>query len=182
MEVFMTIPILFSNLPLGEDFGFNGNILETNLINLSVVIGVVVSFGGDALKSLLENRKQTIIVNLQEAEQKATEAQEKLNEARTQLELSQKKAFEIREQGIFNAEQEKKQCIRQTQDDALRLEELKHETIRFQQQKAINQVSKQVISLALSQVREKLKKPLDSSFHSSVNNFNIVLFTNYKTK
>ena len=36
-------------LPFGnEGFGFNGNILETNIINLSVVLGVVISFGGDA--------------------------------------------------------------------------------------------------------------------------------------
>jgi len=50
----------------------------------------------------------------------------------------------------------------------------------LQQQKAINQVSQQVVSLALNQVREKLNSRLDASFHASVNNFNIVLFTNYK--
>lgn len=181
----MTISILFAHfahIPPGEGFGFNGNILETNLINLSVVIGVVVSFGGDALRSLLSNRKQTILNNLQEADQKAKEAQDKLEQARAQLKLAQKKAAEIREQGIVTAEQEKKQCIRQTAEDALRLEEIKQETIRFQQQKAISQVSQQVVSLALSQVREKLSSRLDSTFHSSVNNFNIVLFNNYKPR
>jgi len=66
-----------SKLPLGTEFGFNGNILETNIINLAVVIGIVVSFGGDALRSLLENRRQTILNNLQEAEQRAQEAQQK---------------------------------------------------------------------------------------------------------
>ena len=59
----------------------------------------------------------------------------------------------------------------------MRLEEVKQETIKFQQQKAINQVSQQVVSLALNKVREKLNNRLNSSFHSSVNNFNIVLFT-----
>ena len=38
----MTDLILLTNFPLGEGFGFNGNILETNIINLSVVIAVVV--------------------------------------------------------------------------------------------------------------------------------------------
>lgn len=179
MEVFMSFVTLFSQLPPGEGFGFNGNILETNIINLSVVIAIVVSFGGDALRSLLQNRKETILNNLQEADQRAKEAQEKLDQARTQLELAKKKAIEIREQGIITAEQEKKQCIRQTQEDSLRLEEVKQETLRFQQQKAINQVSQQVVSLALNQVRAKLTKRLDPTFHSSVNNFNIVLFTNY---
>ena len=60
-----------STLPFGAEFGFNGNILETNIINLAVVIGIVVSFGGDALRSLLENRKQTILSSLQEADLRA---------------------------------------------------------------------------------------------------------------
>jgi hypothetical protein len=44
----------------------------------------------------------------------------------------------------------------------------------------VSQVSQQVVSLALSQVKEKLNKRLDPSFHASVNNFNIVLLTNFK--
>jgi F-type H+-transporting ATPase subunit b len=181
MEVFMINLTLFANLPLGEGFGFNTNILETNIINLAVVLAVVITFVGDALRSLLENRKQTVLNNLREADQRASEAQEKLNQAQAQLELAKKKATEIREQGITTAEQEKLQTIRQAEKDVSRLEELKDETIKLQQQKALSQISQQVVSLALTKVREKLKKSLDDSFHSSVNNFNIVLLTNYKS-
>ena len=105
----MIILTLLFDLPLGHGFGFNTNILETNIINLAVVIAVVISFVGDALRSLLENRKQTVLNNLREADQRATEAQEKLNQAQAQLELSKKKAAEIREQGSNTAEQEKLQ-------------------------------------------------------------------------
>lgn len=182
MDIFMNIVTLSMNLPSGEGFGFNTNILETNIINLSVVIAIVISFVGDALRSLLENRKQTILKNLLEADQRANEAQEKLNKAQIQLEFAEKKASEIREQGILTAEQEKKQSIRQFEQDSIRLEELKQETLRFQQQKAISQISQKVVLLALNQVREKLNNRLDAALHSSVNNFNIVLFTNYKQK
>jgi F-type H+-transporting ATPase subunit b len=171
---------LFLDLPLGHGFGFNTNILETNIINLAVVIAVVITFVGDALRSLLENRKQTVLNNLREADLRASEAQEKLNQAQAQLELAKKKATEIREQSITTAEQEKQQTIRQAEKDVSRLEELKDETINLQQQKALSQISQQVVSLALTKVREKLTKSLDDSFHSSVNNFNIVLLTNYK--
>ena len=176
----MIILTLFAQIPTGESFGFNFNIFETNLINLSVVIGIVVSFGGNALRSLLENRRQTIVNNLEEADNKAKEAQEKLSKAKARLETAKNKALEIKNQGNVTAEQEKKQCIFQTEQDALRLEQVKQETIKFQQQKAISQVSQQVISLALSKVREKLSNQLNSNFHSSVNNMNLVLFTNYK--
>jgi len=167
------------HLPLGEGFGFNGNILETNIINLAVVIGVVVTFVGDAVRSLLDNRKQLIVNSLQQAEQRAQEAQARLGEARAQLELAQKKAASIREQGKTNAEQEKRNYQNQTQEDTARFYELKEETIRLQQQKAVAQVSQKVIGLALAKVREKLTQRLDATFHESVNNFNVVLFTNY---
>ena len=178
----MNTLILFGNLPLAEGFGFNTNILETNIINLSVVLSIVISLGGDALRSLLENRKQTILDNLREADQRASEAQEKLNQAQFQLENAEKRASEIRQQGVLTAEKEKSQCIRQAEDDALRLEEVKQETIKLQQQKVISQISQRVVSLALSKVREKLTSSLDDAFHSSVNNFNIVLLTNYKSQ
>ncbi len=177
----MIILTLFFDLPLGHGFGFNTNILETNIINLAVVIAVVISFVGDALRSLLENRKQTVLNNLREADQRALEAQEKLNQAKAQLELSKKKAAEIREQGVNTAEQEKVQTTRQTEKDIARLEELKKETINLQQQKVVSQISQQVVALALTKVRNTLEKSLDETFHSSVNNFNIVLLTNYKS-
>jgi len=85
---------------MGHGFGINTNIFETNIINLAAVIGIVVSFVGSNLTALLEDRKKTIVNNLQEANQRAIEAQEKLNQARTQLELAKKKAQEIREEGI----------------------------------------------------------------------------------
>ncbi len=173
---------IFSNFSMAEGFGLNTNILETNIINLAVVLAIVITFVGDALRSLLDNRKQTILNNFREADQRANEAQEKLNQAKLQLELAQKKAIQIREQGITTAEQEKKQTLRQTKEDIARLDQIKQETIQFQQQKAINEVSRQVVSLALNQVKEKLKTRVDSLFHASVNNFNIVLFTNYKSK
>ena len=37
--------VSLNNWDLAESFGFNTNILETNLINLAVVIGVLVYFG-----------------------------------------------------------------------------------------------------------------------------------------
>jgi len=174
--------MLLTTLPLGEGFGFNGNILETNIINLAVVIGIVVTFVGDALRSLLENRRQSIVNALQQAEQRAQEAQSKLAEAQSQLKIAEEKAATIRQQGRAAAEQEKAQSVAKTQADTARLQTMKEETLILQQQKAMGQVSQKVIGLALAKVREKLNRRLDPTFHESVNNFNVVLFTNYKPR
>jgi len=92
--------------PIGHGFGINTNIFETNIINLAAVIGVVISFVGSNLTTILEDRRKTIVNNLEEANQRALEAAEKLNLAKTQLEVAKQKAKQIREDGISRASQE----------------------------------------------------------------------------
>jgi F-type H+-transporting ATPase subunit b len=173
--------MLFStSLMFAEHFGFNTNILETNVLNLAVVLAVVVTFVGDALRGLLETRKQNILNNFREADQRASEAQERLNTARRQLEQAQAKAKQIRDQALVTIEQEKNQIVRQNQEDIKRLSVLQQETLQFEQQKVQNELAQKLVRLALHQVQEKLTQRLNSSIHSAVNNFQIVLFTNYK--
>nr|YP_009538406.1 CF0 subunit I of ATP synthase [Capsosiphon fulvescens]AWX64095.1 CF0 subunit I of ATP synthase [Capsosiphon fulvescens] len=166
-----TIGHIFS----GHGFGFNTNILETNVINLAVVIAVVVTVVGDAVRELLKTRKETIVSNLREADNRANEAVEKRNAALKQLEAAQKKALEIREQSRFQAEQEKNMCIKQAEEDSARILQGKTDTIRLQQQKVIEQISQQIVSHALDQVRDKLKTKADDRFHISVNTFKSAL-------
>ncbi len=173
--------MLFStSLMFAEHFGFNTNILETNVLNLTVVLAVVVTYVGDALRGLLENRKQTILNNFREADQRASEAQDRLNTARLQLEQAQAKAKQIREQAVITIEQEKNQIVLQNQQDIKRLSVIQQETLQFEQQKVQNELAQKLVRLALHQVREKLTQRLNSSIHNAVNNFQIVLFTNYK--
>lgn len=170
-------------LPLAHGgFGFNGNILETNIINLAAVVGIVVTFVGKNLTSLLEDRKKTIVNNLQEANQRAIEAQEKLNAARTQLETAKKKAQEIREEGILRATQEINNCVAQHELRIARLEEFKQETLQFYQQKAFKQASAYVISRIMNRVRERLNRGLDNTYHVVVNNFYVSRFTEFAKK
>src|SRR5210317_2032103 len=64
--------IFLSHFPLGHSGGFalNTNILDTNIINLVVVLGVLFTVGGDALKATLANRKEAILSTMQEAEER----------------------------------------------------------------------------------------------------------------
>jgi F-type H+-transporting ATPase subunit b len=160
-------------------FGFNTNLFETNIINLAAVVGIVVSFVGKNLSSLLEDRKTTIVQNLQEANQRAIDAQEKLNTARAQLEIAKKKAQEIREEGILRATQEINNVVSQHELRLARLDEFKQETLSFYQQKAFKQAYMYVIAKIMTRVRERLNKGLDSTYHVVVNNFYVSRFTQF---
>jgi F-type H+-transporting ATPase subunit b len=168
-----------TNLPLGEGFGINTNIFETNLINLAAVVAIVISFVGKNLSALLDERKKTILNNLQEASQRAAEAEERLNVAKTQLELAKKKAAEIRQEGVLRATQEINTCVSQHEERISKLEEFKQETVQFYQQKAFKQAYMYVISRIMSRVKERLTKGLDATYHVVVNNFYVSRFTEY---
>ena len=163
----------------GDGFGINTNIFETNVINLAAVVAIVISFVGGNLTALLEDRKKTIVGNLQEASQRAAEAEDKLTQAKNQLELAKKKAKDIREEGSIRVTQEVNNCIRQHEERLSKLEEFKQETIQFYQQKAFKQAYIYVISRIMARVKERLDKGLDSTYHVVVNNFYVSRFTEY---
>lgn len=175
--------MLINCFPIGHGgFGFNGNIFETNIINLAAVVGIVVTFVGGNLTALLEDRKKTILNNLQEANQRAIEAQEKLSQARAQLESAKNKSKEIREEGILRANQEINNCVTQHEIRLARLREFKQETLQQAEQKAFKQAYMYLIARILKRVREKLNTGLDSTYHVVVNNFYVARFTDYSNK
>merc|ERR1711966_184048 len=63
----------------------NTDILETNLINITISIVVLVQFVGGALTTSLADRKQKIVDNINDAETRLTEAKDRLAEANVQL-------------------------------------------------------------------------------------------------
>jgi F-type H+-transporting ATPase subunit b len=169
--------------PLGHGgFGINTDIFETNIINLAVVIAIVISFVGNNLTAVLDDRKKTIVNNLQEATQRALDAEEKLTQARTQLELAKKKAQEIRTEGVSRATQEINTVVNQHELRLSKLQEFKQETLSFYQQKAFKEAYLYVISRIMTRVRERLNTGLDSTYHVVVNNFYVSRFTEYNPK
>nr|UZA61448.1 CF0 subunit I of ATP synthase [Hyalogonium fusiforme] len=168
-------------LPLGSlasvGFGINTNIFETNIINLAAVFFVVVSFVGNNLSALLDDRKKTILSNLEEANQRALDAKEKLNNAKAQLLLAKKKAQEIREEGIYRATSEINTVVSQHEIRLAKLEDFQNETIQFYQQKAFKEAYLYVVSRIMTRVRERLNRGLDSTYHVVVNNFYVSRFT-----
>jgi F-type H+-transporting ATPase subunit b len=163
-------------------FGINTNIFETNIINLAAVVGIVVTFVGNNLSALLDERKKTILSNLEEANQRALDAQEKLNKAKEQLEAAKKKAQEIREEGITRATSEINTVVSQHEIRLAKLDEFKNETVQFYQQKAFKEAYLYVVSRIMNRVRERLSRGLDSSYHVVVNNFYVSRFTEFSPK
>lgn len=112
---------------------------------------------------------------INDAEKRYNEATDKLNKARTRLERAKIKADEIRVNGLSQIEREKRELVNAADEDSKRLEDSKNATIRFEEQRAIEQVRQQVSRLALERALEALNKRLNNELHSRVIDYHIGL-------
>nr|YP_010047156.1 ATP synthase CF0 B subunit [Aletris megalantha]QPJ79820.1 ATP synthase CF0 B subunit [Aletris megalantha] len=151
--------------PSAGSFGFNTDILATNLINLSVVLGVLIFFGKGVLNDLLDNRKQRILSTIRNSEELRKGAIEQLEKARARLRKVEIEADEYRMNGYSEIEREKENLINATCDSLERLENYKNETLYFEQEKAINQVRHRVFQQALQGALGTLNSCLNSELH-----------------
>nr|YP_010919508.1 CF0 subunit I [Myrtopsis sp. Munzinger 3458]WAJ52011.1 CF0 subunit I [Myrtopsis sp. Munzinger 3458] len=162
--------------PFAGSFGFNTDILATNPINLSVVIGVLIFFGKGVLSDLLDNRKLRILNSIRNSEELQDVAVERLEKARARLRKVEIEADQFRVNGYSEIEREKLNLINSTSKTLDQLENYKNETIHFEQQRAINQVRQRVFQQALQGALGTLNSCLNKELHLRTISANIGIF------
>uniref|UniRef100_A0A7M4BEY0 ATP synthase CF0 subunit I n=1 Tax=Helianthemum songaricum TaxID=1085673 RepID=A0A7M4BEY0_9ROSI len=162
--------VFLGHWPSAGSFGFNTDILATNLINLSVVLGVLIFFGKGVY------RKQRILNTIRNSEELRGKAIEQLEKARTRLKKVEMEADQFRVNGYSEIEREKMNLINSTYKTLEQLENYKNETINFEQQKAINQVRQQIFQQALQGALGALNSCLNNELHLRTINANIGMF------
>nr|YP_009479888.1 ATP synthase CF0 subunit I [Oresitrophe rupifraga]AVX48232.1 ATP synthase CF0 subunit I [Oresitrophe rupifraga]QKV45545.1 ATP synthase CF0 subunit I [Oresitrophe rupifraga] len=162
--------------PSAGSFGFNTDILATNLINLSVVLGVLIFFGKGVLRDLLDNRKQRILNTIRNSEELRGGAIEQLEKTRARLRKVEMEADQFRVNGYSEIEREKLNLINSTYKTLEQLENYKNETINFEQQRAINQVRQRVFQQALQGALGTLNSCLNNELHLRTISANIGMF------
>nr|YP_010919160.1 CF0 subunit I [Halfordia kendack]WAJ50881.1 CF0 subunit I [Halfordia kendack]WAJ50968.1 CF0 subunit I [Halfordia kendack]WAJ51055.1 CF0 subunit I [Halfordia kendack]WAJ51142.1 CF0 subunit I [Halfordia kendack]WAJ51229.1 CF0 subunit I [Halfordia kendack] len=162
--------------PFAGSFGFNTDILATNPINLSVVIGVLIFFGKGVLSDLLDNRKLRILNSIRNSEELQDGAGERLEKARARLRKVEIEADQFRVNGYSEIEREKLNLINSTSKTLDQLENYKNETIHFEQQRAINQARQRVFQQALQGALGTLNSCLNKELHLRTISANIGMF------
>nr|QWW33491.1 ATP synthase CF0 subunit I [Maackia amurensis] len=162
--------------PSAGSFGFNTDILATNPINLSVVLGVLVFFGKGVY------RKQRILRTIRNSEELREGAVEQLKKARDRLRKVETEADRFRVNGYSEIEREKLNLINSIYTTLEQLENYKNETIHFEQQRAINQVRQRVLQQALQGALGTLNSCLNNDLHLRTIGANIGMFRAMKEK
>lgn len=143
-----------------ENISLNINILETNLINIVILLILLIYFLGNFLKENLSVRQEQIISSIQNGEKRLNESKERLVEAKSQWAQAQIIIEEIKNQTnrskitILESEfRQTSQNISQRFNNLLMI-------LYYREQQILSSIMKQVSELALKQVTTKLQMPL----------------------
>ena len=146
-----------------KGFGLNFDIFETNIINLSIIIGVLVYFGRGFLNTTLGDRRSAIEEAIQEAEARAKSAQSQLSEAQEKLTQAQAEAQRIRAKAEEQATAAKVAILAKSEQDIASMRAAASQELNTSQEKAIAELRAQAVAMALAQVEQRLQGGLDDS-------------------
>ena len=151
---------------LAEGFGFNTNLLETNILNLAVVLPLVFSLGKDTLTSILDSRREKILSSLRSADDRFKQAQLELDAAKSELALAAaEKVKEIQSEGQKTMEALRREETKRYEELHQRFEDLKEETIRFEEEKVVNAFRQQLVSAAFEKAVEGIRARMNDKLH-----------------
>ena len=142
-------------------FGFNFDIIETNLINLGIIFVLLIVYGGKVIGNILSERRAKIEAEIKSAEARAKESKDALAVAQKNLKEAQANAVNIRSEAEKNAEKAKEAILAKGQKEVERLKATAAADLSSEQDRAIAQLKSKVVEMALSKVESRMGEVLN---------------------
>lgn len=142
-------------------FGLNLDVLETNLINLAIIIGVLVYFGKKSLGGTLSERRAQIEAAIKEAEQRKEQAAAALAEQQQKLAQAQAEATRIRAEAEERAKAARANVLSQAEEDIERMKAAAAQDLSTQQDRVLNELRQRIAALAMQRAEAQLKADMN---------------------
>ncbi|MCX7592589.1 MAG: F0F1 ATP synthase subunit B [Fischerella sp.] len=156
-------------------FGLDLNILETNIINLAILIGVLFYFGRKVISNTLNERRSNIETAIREAEERAKEAAIKLSEAQQKLTQAQAEAQQIRKAAEENARSVREAILARAAEDVERMRETAARDLDTERERALAQLRQQVVAMALEKAESELRSGISNEAQQTLIDRSIAL-------
>jgi F-type H+-transporting ATPase subunit b len=155
--------LLFFNNSFQNSFEINHDLFDTNIINLSIVLIIVIRFLGAAIINILDQRKQNIIINLQNSNKKVIVVKDKLNEVKIKLRLTRLDMKDVYTSRFSMFINRKRIYLNKVDSYLNQLGSLRSDVIDCQTKKVLSDVYNETISITF----DKLYKNLRYTFNKS---------------
>jgi F-type H+-transporting ATPase subunit b len=164
------IPLLLAS---HGGFGLNLNPFETNIINLAIVIVGLWKFLPGFLGSILSRRREAILNDLRDAEERLTSATAALAAAQKDLAEAQIKAEQIRVDGKARAEAIRLDSERRTIEEMARVKQGALADLNAEASRVMDVLRREAATRAIARALEVLPGKLDESAQAKLVNQSI---------
>ncbi len=144
-----------------DGFGLNLDLFETNVLNLAVVIFGLYKFLPNFLGGMLQRRREAILVDLNEAEERLSQASTALAEAKKGLEQAAKKADQIRSDCKARAEAIRLESEKRTVEEMARIKQGAASDLNAEASRVSNQLRLEAARLAIEKALAVMPAKLD---------------------
>lgn len=142
-------------------FGFNFSLLDTNLINLVIIISVLIYFGRGFLGKTLSERRSQIEADIKAAEDRKRQAASALAEEQQKLAQAKAEAERIRQQAQESAERAKAAILAEAEAEVARMQASASQDITSQQERIARELREVIAGRAIEQAEHRLKSNLN---------------------
>lgn len=155
--------LLASEAGESSGIGFNTDILETNVINLVIVVAFLVYAGRGFIGKILSARLESIQSAIADAEKRQKTALEKLTVQQGRLAQAKTESDNLRKQAEIDAKHAADLILATVDADIARLREAAEQEISTEQDRVIVQLRQQVAEKALASVQSYFDRGLSES-------------------
>nr|YP_009332718.1 ATP synthase CF0 B subunit [Membranoptera weeksiae]AHZ94732.1 ATP synthase CF0 B subunit [Membranoptera weeksiae] len=170
----MQILNLISEKYLNNSISFNSNFLESNVLNIVLLLSGLIYVLKQFLGSILSLRQEKVLFAINESEERLKQANVRLGEAEKQLVQTQIIINQIIKEAQITAEKVRQSILEQGKFDIERLTVSSKASIKYAENQVKQQIQQQIISLAIKKVTKKLKTQMTSAMQVKIIDNNIM--------
>ena len=161
-----------------EGFGLNFDLFETNILNWAVVVFGLYKFLPGFLGKMLQKRREGILLELKDAEDRLLNATQALEKAKKDLSLAEEKASQIKADSLKRSESIRMESEKKAIEEMARIKQSAISDESSEASRAISQLRKEAVELAIKKALDSLPNRLDQMTQEnlvtqSINNIEI---------
>ena len=161
-----------------EGFGLNFNLFETNILNWAVVVFGLYKFLPGFLGKMLQKRREGILLELKDAEDRLTKATQALDKAKKDLSSAEEKASQIKADSLKRSESIRMESEKKAIEEMARIKQSAISDESSEASRAISQLRKEAVELAIKKALDSLPNRLDKTIQEnlvthSINNIEV---------
>ena len=161
-----------------EGFGLNFNLFETNILNWAVVVFGLYKFLPGFLGKMLQKRREGILLELKDAEDRLLKATQALEKAKKDLSSAEEKASQIKADSLKRSESIRMESEKKAIEEMARIKQSAISDESSEASRAISQLRKEAVEIAIKKALDSLPNRLDKTIQEnlvtqSINNIEV---------